>query len=125
MINYIVFYGTLMRKCGCMGAGLAGVHYIKEVEISGDLFNVGAFPALVMGEGRVKAELYKFNEGWEDDALERFDGIEGYYGDKEGDMYTRTVVNIPEVGLAWVYTWNEEIEGMEKIEDGDWYNFRG
>lgn len=114
-----------MSKCGSRGMGrtMPGVEFVQDIEFNGDLFNVGAFPALVIGEGRVKGELFRIQEEDYERTMQRFDGIEGYGGRKEGDLYTRTLMNIPEVGLAWVYTWNGTVEGMDKIEDGDWYNY--
>lgn len=127
-INHIIFYGTLMGKSGGLrnysGRDSGGRHephstYLQDITISGRLFNVGGFPALVMGQGTiVQAELYKINDM---EIMKRYDGIEGYHGNKEGDMYTRTVVHLDDLNLdAWVYTWNGPTSNLTVIESGNW-----
>jgi gamma-glutamylcyclotransferase (GGCT)/AIG2-like uncharacterized protein YtfP len=129
-INHIIFYGTLMGADGSRGMSHSPqLTFCGNITISGVLFSVGGFPALVMGGGNirdtsaVKAELYKIND--QEFVSRRYDGIEGYSGRKDGDMYTRTVVHVldpssNEVVDAWVYTWNSSTEGLKLIDSGSW-----
>lgn len=122
MIRHIIFYGTLMNKCGARGLRLAdeGVDYIKEITIPGVLHSMGPYPALVMGEGKVKGELFRINNK---DVMNTFDGIEGYgKGHPDHHLYTRTVVWVDDIkDFAWVYTYNDSINPESRIESGDWY----
>lgn len=127
-VNYIVFYGTLMKK-STGGVDPRELTYVRDVMIPGKMYSVhNFFPAVVMGEGSVCAELYELPDAPADydAALDRLDGYEGHNGDKEGDLYTRTIVYIPEVGdYAWMYTFNSNPSHLEPIEHGDWIRFVG
>ena len=86
-LHYTVFvYGTLLRGrsnhrgylrgCPCIGCGI----------LEGfDMYNVGSFPAIVPGEGRVRGELYRVNRR----TLERLDMLEG-----NGSLYVRRRVRV-------------------------------
>lgn len=117
-ISHIVFYGTLMQKDG--GRGIKPnllTEYVQDIEFKGNLYNLGAFPAMVMGDGVVKGELHKIIDP---DSIERFDRIEGYR-EPNNSLYTRTVLNIPGTHeFAWVYTFNGPIEPNKLIPSGDW-----
>ena len=132
-INHIIFYGTLMAQAGGRGMSHSPqLTFCGNITLSGRLFNTGGFPALVMagtsltiGDNAqsVKAELYKIND--QEFVTRRYDGIEGYSGRKDGDLYTRTVVNIfdpseQKMVDAWVYTWNHTTDGLKLIPSGSW-----
>ena len=109
----------------CIRDSQPQLSFLGNIEINGVLFNVGGFPALVMGQDNslVKCELYKINN--HEYVESRYDGIEGYRGRKDGDMYTRTVVNVsdPNTGEkvdAWVYTWNQTTSNLKLIPNGSW-----
>lgn len=125
MVRHMVFYGTLMNKSGRRGMqSHKGLNFVGDITIPGELYDVGAFPALIKGEDEVKAELFEaVGEEIDRSALQTYDMIEGYYGDAEGDLYTRDTINIPGVGPAWIYYWNRDIRGLKHIESGDWYNY--
>lgn len=125
----LFFYGTLMSG-GSRGHVLDGLaRPVGEATISGDLYDVGFFPALVPGGGRVVGEVWEILPGCRTQALARTDGIEGY---REGDpysMYLRRPVNArladgSEV-VVETYEWNGSVAGLCRIAGGDWRSYSG
>jgi gamma-glutamylcyclotransferase (GGCT)/AIG2-like uncharacterized protein YtfP len=114
-----------MQKCGARGMNLTqqGVDFIKEVKFNGNLYNMGAYPAVTMGGGIVLGELFKLNNPV---AMTSFDMIEGYgRGTPDQHLYTRTVVWVEDIqDFAWVYTYNNSINPKDLIPSGDWYEFK-
>lgn len=124
MINHIVFYGTLMQKAG--GRGVVGrmieegqLRFVRDIQFTGKMYSVGGFPAVIMGEEQVQGELYEILDR---DVMHRFDGIEGYSGRRDGDLYTRTLISIPgdEEIISWIYTFNQDVTRLDSVESGSW-----
>lgn len=123
----LFFYGTLMAD-DVRGHALAGLaEPIAEATISGDLYDVGFFPALVPGVGRVVGEVWEVLPGCEAAALRRTDAIEGYVPeDPARSLYVRRPVNArladgSEV-VAETYEWNGRVDGLARIAGGSWRN---
>jgi gamma-glutamylcyclotransferase (GGCT)/AIG2-like uncharacterized protein YtfP len=111
----VFVYGTL-KKGGHFHDVLQGSLLIGEGEVEGQLYNLGAFPGLVQGAGTVKGELYEL--GGEAN-LERLDHLEGFFAESpHKSLFVRKQRNI-EVGgethLVWVYYFNMDISGKERI----------
>lgn len=120
-LNHILFYGTL-RNGESRGRVRDGITYLGDVNINGELYNVGAFPALFPGDEEVVAELFRIDD---QRCMETFDMIEGYRGDERTDLYTREQVTVGYDGEeveAWVYYFNRGKDNLVKIESGDWLN---
>lgn len=91
-----------------------------------NLYDLGAFPGILPGDGRVHGEIHTYNEHKEE-VLIAMDQIEGYDTNSEGDsLYLRRKVNVitddnKEVEV-YVYIFNQDIETYEAdiIEDGIW-----
>jgi gamma-glutamylcyclotransferase (GGCT)/AIG2-like uncharacterized protein YtfP len=112
-------YGTLMegQRNSRILEGLGD--FGARVEIPGaDLFDVGGFPALRIGAGTVKAQLWRPYPEWRDEALRRLDGLEGCRPDGSG-MYVRRPLALADGSAATVYIWNHP-GYLGPIPSGDW-----
>lgn len=118
----IAFYGTLM-------SGLAArpgrpelsphVRLVGDCLLPGRLLDVGPYPALVQGEGVVRAELWRTTS---ERAFDLLDEWEAYHPQEEAaSAYVRRRVELlDQGGTAWVYLWNGPGEGLPAIAGGDW-----
>ena len=75
----------------------------KPGAIDGVLVDLGAYPALVPGEGIVKGFMLRVKQ----EALEITDRIEGYHADRDRCLYLREEVAVRFEGgqeaVAWTY----------------------
>lgn len=121
----IVFvYGTLLR-------GMSRAHAMDEArflglgEIAGCLYDLGSYPGLVEGKGRIMGELYDVDEV----TLESLDRIEGFKTDEPAfSLYIRTLrqatfFNDGRNETVSVYLYNGEIGSREQIKHGDYRRF--
>lgn len=125
----LFFYGTLM-------SGETRSHVLRGLArdpvpatISGDLYDVGHFPALVPGGGRVAGEVFEVLPGREEQAVGITDMIEGYDPARlRSSMYVRRPVTArladgSEV-VVETYEWNYGTDGMNRIAGGSWRSYR-
>jgi gamma-glutamylcyclotransferase (GGCT)/AIG2-like uncharacterized protein YtfP len=118
----IALYGSLMRGLGAMETlGIAeALRFERPCLIPGRLFDLGPYPGLRPGPGRVRAELYSIHHP---DAVAVLDEFEGFEPDRpQASLYLRDRVILlePEGTPAWVYVYNHEPPLDEIIADGDW-----
>jgi gamma-glutamylcyclotransferase (GGCT)/AIG2-like uncharacterized protein YtfP len=115
-------YGTL-KKGGRLSGGVA--KYLKNVEkgiIRGKLYNVGAFPAVILGgETSVKGEIHEFESP---EAVHKLlDRIEGCYGNDPNNLYNKEQVEVltqEGTETCYVYEFNRPVEKLPVIESGEW-----
>jgi gamma-glutamylcyclotransferase (GGCT)/AIG2-like uncharacterized protein YtfP len=125
----LFFYGTLMSD-GSRGHALRGLAVpVGPATITGDLYDVGCFPALVPGGGRVVGEVWEVLPGCEVEALDQTDGIEGFDQFAPArSLYIRRPVRARladgSLTVVEVYEWNRSTRGMIRIADGDWRSYR-
>ena len=118
----VFVYGTLLKGEANHNYYLCGSTCIGKATISGyEMYDIGAFPGIVPGEGTIPGELYAVD----DETMENLDYLEG-----EGSLYIRESVPVTmstgETTNAWIYVYNDSVEGLEKIpvwrrEDYVWY----
>ena len=123
----IFVYGTLRNGYGNYN------HYLrdrteKEVlgAIRGTMYDVGAFPAVVCGDGRVIGELMHIKPADYVNTMRNCDQLEGYYADADYGMYVRQkidVVTVKGMVQAWIYIWNLPTYGYPVVEGGDWARY--
>jgi gamma-glutamylcyclotransferase (GGCT)/AIG2-like uncharacterized protein YtfP len=78
----IFVYGTL-KKGGALNAALNNSKFVKKDVVEGyDMYDLGSFPAITPGEGKVYGELYLINEEIES-LLDRIEGYPYLYNKKE------------------------------------------
>ncbi len=120
--DWIALYGTLMRGLGAIDElGIADrVRFVGPCLITGELFDLGDYPGLRHGDGRVVAELYALLDT---EVIEILDQFEGYRASKLRDsLYLREFVSLIEPAGAdsWVYVYNDVPDASTRIVSGDW-----
>ena len=132
MSKYVFVYGTL--RTGDCRAGVLGNQGLvcEEAYVEGfQLLDIGSFPGVVKGDGRVRGEMHEID----DQTLGILDSIEGYHEDApEHSLYVREVVPVlnsegEPAGEAWIYIYNANLRARHRlpptIESGDWFEHRG
>ena len=97
--------------------------FLGEGSTNGTLYSLGQYPGLVDGEGRVRGELYRFEDL--PAALDILDDVEDYNPtEPERGLYVRVVRNVRmDDGReldAWAYVYNGPVGAGARIESGDW-----
>ena len=103
---------------------IAGGEFLGAAFMQGDLYDVGGFPGIVKGRGNVGGMLYRLDDVSLVPAMDAFEDVVD--DDPDSSMYQRIRKPLLDTeGMdtgkkAWVYWYNQSVEGFEKIEDGDW-----
>jgi gamma-glutamylcyclotransferase (GGCT)/AIG2-like uncharacterized protein YtfP len=122
-IRQIFVYGTLL-------SGKSRHEHLMEFDPEGkvaagataDLLDLGAYPGLIPGAGRVQGELYAFEDV--EAVLGSLDQIEGYRAG-ESSLYRRVVLQVESGASAqWAWTYAYAREGGVPIPSGDWREHR-
>ena len=124
-------YGLLRRG---MSAGLeaflgkGAATFMSEANLSGKLYDLGAYPGVVLAEAEpareniVVGELWRLRDDMHWAALDDFEGIGPGYA--EPTLYRRVLAQaLTDVGEAvtcWVYVFNREPGAAPRIASGDW-----
>jgi len=109
---FIFVYGTLLKGQSNYERFLAPAEPEMRGEIEGfDMFELGYFPGVVKGNGRVKGEVYKVSR----EQLNRIDSLEG-----EGVLYKKEKVTVQGYCLterveAYVYIYLGSVNGCMTI----------
>ncbi len=104
----ILVYGTLRTGKG------------EKVKVKGDMYNLGWYPGIALGgENEFVAERLT---GIDDAKLAAFDRYEGYNEEApEQSLYIRRRLDNGD----WIYEYNYEFDGNDRIESGDWLEHTG
>ena len=118
-------YGTLLKGLQRERA-LARSEFIGRAYIKGELYDLGRFPALKEGEGKVFGELYEIDER----TLFCLDQIESYDPDnQQGSLYLRqniaaTLLHNQATVVTETYLYNRSVEGRStRIISGDYRDY--
>ena len=118
----IAVYGLLRAgESGFERFGLAGAFRpLGPCVIAGQLYDLGAYPGLVAGPGRVIGEVFELTDS---SVMPALDAFEDYWPqDPARSRYDRVRVRLVEPDRdAWVYRWRMGLEGARRIESGDWF----
>jgi gamma-glutamylcyclotransferase (GGCT)/AIG2-like uncharacterized protein YtfP len=135
--EFLLLYGSLgSREPMHAKLGLdRALQSLGPREISGSLYDLGQYPGLVLGSGRVVAELFKIRDAFllcRLDAYEEFDR-----GKPEQSLFIRTTLRLPRYRWrianklrrhpmidAWIYVYNQPLEGKHKIEESSWQEYK-
>ena len=101
----------LARRCRLIG----------PCRIPGDLYDAGGYPALVSGEGRVRADLLESRDPKLFAELDAFEDFDPKTPAKS--LYLRQKVPVEtDTGVveAWVYVFNRPVAALRRIASGDW-----
>ncbi len=115
----VFVYGTLMRG-ESNHYFLKNSTYITGATVDGyEMYDVGYYPAIISGKGKIIGELYMVSI----EDMPSIDRLEG-----EGSLYIRKCELIKQVSsektLAYIYEFNQDVGGLEKInswKDYVWY----
>ncbi len=114
-------YGTLMPGHGNYRRIADHVHSARPGTIQGILVDLGAFPALIHGEGIVKGMVLAVDP----EALRITDFIEGYHVDGGCSLYVREKVEVDlgdgDIVNAWTYFFADpdHIHDRPRLRVGD------
>lgn len=124
--GYLFVYGTLRRGAPMHGLLSEGLRYVGRAQASGQLYDMGAYPALVEASppSKVRGEIFEF-VGEPSGVLEVLDRYEGEFFER----VVRGVELDPEPGhaprqvMACMYRFNGDLGQGRQIEDGDYVAF--
>ncbi len=122
-MHELFIYGTLMPGLR-LQAEMRGAERLGTACVPGRLVDVGRYPGLVHGEGRVAGEVYRVTDA----QLARLDQVEDMVpGDRTASQYWRERVTVLEGPLAgqqvWTYVYNRPVDGITPIADGDYRRY--
>lgn len=113
-------YGTLRLNQGNYMRYLDNEdsEYIKTKVIKGyEMYSLGGFPGVIRGNGNIVVDIFEVtNKNIET----RLDRLEGYRGNNDSSMYLKEKTDDGE----FIYIWNSDVTGLEKVENGDWVKFK-
>lgn len=120
----VFVYGTLLSGL-CRAAALKDATFLGAASTEGRLYNLGDYPGMLPGRGKVHGEVYQLDAR----TLDRLDGIEDYYPDcPESSLYLRRPVRVALLldGCsleADTYLYNAPIPESQRIAHGDYRRF--
>lgn len=123
--EFFFVYGTL-KEGGHFAADFDAfrVSSDKASLLGHDLYDLGWFPGIVPGSGKVVGELHEYSNP---DVVQRaMDRIEGYTGDPDNSLFVRKLVTVTinatgEKVTCNAYAFNSDpTSSAKKIEDGVW-----
>jgi gamma-glutamylcyclotransferase (GGCT)/AIG2-like uncharacterized protein YtfP len=112
---YLFVYGTLKRG-GSRHSLLKGCPFLGHALAKGfALYDLGAYPGMVPGDGVVRGEVYEIPEG----LLRELDWVEG-----APFLFRRELIEVvleDHTPLrAHTYLYNREVEGAVLVPSGEW-----
>lgn len=119
---WVAVYGSLMRGLGGVERLEIGdrMRFIGPCLLEGELFDLGDWPGMRPGGGRIVGELHALLDP---DVLRVLDAFEDYDpADPRGSLYLRERVPLihPEGTSAWTYVYNRIPDASARIPGGDW-----
>ncbi|MBI1354620.1 MAG: gamma-glutamylcyclotransferase [Acidobacteria bacterium] len=91
--------------------------------LHGRLYDLGRYPALRLGEGRVRGELYELLDPRLLAFLDRFEDYDPAQPSRS--QYRRERVRLIEPARwAWVYVYNQSFAGRPWVRSGSWADWR-
>jgi len=117
----IFLYGSLMLPYPTQAR--LGVEqmleYVGPDAVAGRLFDLGPYPALTPGPGRVSGQVFALKDPRAMAILDRFEVCLPF--EPQESEYLREQWPLLERGLtAWVYVFNRPFSGLPLIASGDW-----
>lgn len=122
----IFFYGTLMLPYPTLER--------LEVErmlayrgwdaVAGQLFSLGRYPALALGPGSVRGQVFEMLDPAALAVLDRFEDYRP--ADPAGSEYLRQLLPLTDRrASAWVYVFNRPTDRLTPVPGGDWAAHQG
>ena len=131
MSERLFVYGTLLP--GHEPAGMAAIcrrlKFLGPATTRGQLFDLGPYPAVVIGDGVdgiVHGELAEVDSPGTWQALDRYEGCPRP-GEGNGLFHRVRTVATLESGDAiacWIYVYDQDLSGARRVERGCWRTYR-
>jgi len=123
-ITSLFVYGGLMRGFD-LHHYLASSTFIDTGWTEGSLVELGRYPGLIDGPGKVKGELHALHDT--PAQLEALDELEDFDpANPQASTYLRTICEVHlangSLARAWVYKYNLDLGRLAVIENGDWHH---
>lgn len=107
----VFVYGTLKKGHGLHGY-ISRTEFISNDSVDGfEMYDLGAFPCIVQGEGTVHGEVYEIDGN----TLHMLDRVEGY-----PSLYNRMQITTNNGHECHVYYMEDKQNINNKIETGIW-----
>lgn len=125
--DLFVFYGLLKQGASGMPAHIdleAAGTFGAPCRFRGALYDLGGFPGVVAGEGLCQGIRYRLNDASIIAALDEFEDV--FPDDPARSLYERRKMALLDaVGAetgeqAWIYWYNQSIDGYRLLDDGNW-----
>ena len=135
--GFLLLYGTLCSTEAAhtvhgLGTALAP---LGKRTVPGSLYDLGAYPGLILGGGQTIAELYRIEDA---SILPRLDQFEEYDPcDPTKSLFRRTTIRVPrhtgrklqEISGtpmidAWIYVYNGHVGGRSAIVGSSWHDYQ-
>ena len=107
-----------MRGYGLHGVLARGATYLSDGHVRGALLDLGRYPGLVDGRGRVKGEVYRLEDP---ELLVTLDREEGYNFER---ARARVTLGDGRRALGWIYRYRGPRARAVVIADGDYRRAR-
>jgi gamma-glutamylcyclotransferase (GGCT)/AIG2-like uncharacterized protein YtfP len=121
-VSHLAVYGSLRRGLGLPDEPdvRASLFDRGPCTIAGILYDLGEYPGLVPGDGRVVGELYELRDPAVLVELDRYEEYDAR--DRHGSLFVRRAVRLIEPPLldAWVYWFNGDVGARAPVPAGDW-----
>lgn len=111
-------YGTLMRGYGLHHVLARGADFLGVGTARGRLFDLGRYPGVVHGNGRVTGEVYRLHGPEVLPAMDRAEGVQFVRG------HTLVMLANGARARAWIYRYRGPCERAVPIPDGDYRRAR-
>lgn len=129
MCDTLVFvYGTLRRGSTHNHLMTAVATYYMQATVTGQLFDIGAYPGLVMNpttHHKVIGEVYRMKRGKIALAfLDDYEGCSARFAYPHEYVRQRAEVKLDNgrVISAWVYVYNASVNNKPEVKSGDYLN---
>lgn len=96
------------------------LRFVGPCVVAGELFDLGRYPGMTSGNGRVVAELHAMLDVG---VVDRLDEFEGYASDRPKEsLYLRDFVSLiePVDTQAWIYVLNHIPDDRPRVASGNW-----
>ena len=122
-MHLLFIYGTLLPGLR-LQAQMQGARFVGAAELPGRLVDVGRYPGLIPGAGRVSGEVYEVDDAH----LARLDAVEDMVpGDRAASQYWRKEVTVASGPLqgqqVQTYVYNRPVDGCTAIAHGDYRRY--
>ena len=117
MIDSMFVYGTLRKQEFRERVMDEISRESKDIAIRAKMYDIGAFPAIVLDEGIVYGEIHKIKK--EPNSFHMLDLVEGFTEYGKSALYHRILINSSQ-GVCWTYVWNGTTENYKVIQSGNW-----